>query len=232
MEPGTLVPAALAIVAAFLIGGIPFGVIVARLAGGPDPRTLGSGRTGGANVLRAVGPGWALVAGLADVAKGIVAVLLARWLGLGPWVEVLAACAAIIGHSRSPFLRFGGGRGVAVAFGTLLILGPVLAAVIVPVYLAVLLVTGYSSLGSLLAAAAAGLAFLAMELTSGGPPAYVFYAVAGPVLIWLFHLDNIGRLLAGTERKLDLRRLRGGSPPAEPAPVAPDRPGSAPPDDR
>lgn len=218
MEPGTLVPAALLIGAAFLIGGIPFGVIVARLAGGPDPRTLGSGRTGGANVLRAVGPGWALAAGLLDMLKGTVAILLARWLGMGPWVEVLAGCAAIIGHSRSPFLRFGGGRGVSVAFGTLLVLQPILAAVIVPVYLLVLLTTGYSSLGSLLGSAAAGLAYLVTQLASGGPAAYVFYAVAGPALIWLFHLDNIRRLLAGTERKLDWRRRGGEGPPPAPGP--------------
>jgi glycerol-3-phosphate acyltransferase PlsY len=213
VEPGTLILAALLIAAAYLIGGIPFGVIIARLAGGPDPRTLGSGRTGGANVLRAVGPGWALVAGLLDMAKGTVVILLARWLGLGPWVEVLAGCAAIVGHSRSPFLRFGGGRGVAVAFGTLLVLQPLVAAAILPVYLVALLATGYSSLGSLLAAAVAGLGYLAIQLTSGGPEAYVFYAIAGPTLIWLFHLDNIKRLLAGTERKLDWRRRAGGSPP-------------------
>ena len=221
MEPGSLVLAALVIVAAFFIGGIPFGVIVARLAGGPDPRTLGSGRTGGANVLRAVGPGWALVAGLLDVLKGTVAILLPSWLGLGPWVEVLAGCAAIVGHSRSPFLRFRGGRGVSVAFGTLLVLQPVVAAVIVPVYLVIVLASGYSSLGSLVGAAAAGLAYLAIQLASGGPSAYVFYAVAGPTLIWLFHLDNIERLVAGTERKLDLRRRGGGPPPSASPPGRP-----------
>ncbi|MBP1705010.1 MAG: putative glycerol-3-phosphate acyltransferase [Chloroflexi bacterium] len=213
------------VVAAFFIGGIPFGVVVARLAGGPDPRTLGSGRTGGANVLRAVGPGWALVAGLLDMLKGTVAILLAVWLGLGPWVEVLAGCAAIIGHSRSPFLRFGGGRGVSVAFGTLLVLQPILAAVIVPVYLVTLLVTGYSSLGSLLGAAAAGVAYLGIQLATGGPAAYIFYAFAGPALIWLFHLDNIGRLLAGTERKLDWRR-RGGSGGSPAGSSTADGPGS------
>jgi acyl phosphate:glycerol-3-phosphate acyltransferase len=213
VEPGTLLPAALVVVAAYFIGGIPFGVVVARLAGGPDPRTLGSGRTGGANVLRAVGPGWALVAGLLDMAKGTVAILLVRWLGLGPWAEVLAGCAVVIGHSRSPFLRFGGGRGVSVAFGTLLVFQPLLAAVIVPVYLVILLTTGYSSLGSLAGATLAGLVFLAIQLASGGPVAYAFYAVACPALIWLFHWDNVGRLLAGTERKLDWRRRGGGVTP-------------------
>lgn len=224
METGTLPLAALVIVVAYLVGGIPFGVLVARLAGGPDPRTLGSGRTGGANVLRAVGPGWALVAGLLDVAKGAVAVLLAGWLGLGPWVEVLAGCAAVIGHSRSPFLRFGGGRGVSVAFGTLVVLQPILAAVIVPLYLAILLATGYSSLGSLAAATAAGLIYLGIQLANGGPVAYMAYAFACPALIWLFHWDNVGRLLAGTERKLDWRRRGGAVAPSAPGPERGDVP--------
>jgi len=214
------------IVAAFFIGGIPFGVVVARLVGGPDPRTLGSGRTGGANVLRAVGPGWALVAGLLDMLKGTAAVLIARWVGVGPWVEVLAACAAIIGHSRSPYLRLGGGRGVSVAFGTLLVLEPIVAAVTVAAFVAIVVVSGYSSLGSLLGAAGAGLAFLGIELANGGPVAYVFYACAAPTLVWLFHIDNIQRLLAGTERKLDWRRRGGGPPPGGPPPGGPPPPGA------
>lgn len=210
MDTATLLTAALVAIAAYFVGGIPFGVVVARLVGGPDPRTLGSGRTGGANVMRAVGPGWALVAGLLDVAKGVVAILLARWLGAGPWVEALAGCAAIVGHSRSPFLRLGGGRGVSVAFGTLLVLEPIVAAVIVPVFVAIVVTTRYSSLGSLVGSALAGVAFLAIQATNGGPTAYLVYAVVAPALIWLFHLDNIGRLAAGTERRLDLPGRGGG----------------------
>lgn len=221
METGALVPAALVIVAAFFIGGIPFGVVVARLVGGPDPRTLGSGRTGGANVLRAIGPGPALAAGLLDMLKGTVAVLIARWVGAGPWVEVLAGCAAIIGHSRSPYLRLGGGRGVSVAFGTLLVLEPIVAGVTAAAFAAIVVVSGYSSLGSLLGAAGAGLAYLVIQLTNGGPAAYACYAVAAPTLIWLFHIDNIQRLLGGTERKLDWRRRGSGPPPAAPPTASP-----------
>ena len=103
------------IVAGYFIGGIPFGIVVARVVGGPDPRSLGSGRTGGANVMRALGFRAAVVAGLLDAAKGAVAAAIPLLLGSGPLVQVLAALAAILGHSRSPYIRFGGGRGIAPA---------------------------------------------------------------------------------------------------------------------
>ena len=201
------------VVAAYFIGGIPWGVVVARLAGGPDPRSLGSGRTGGANVLRAVGPRLALTSGLLDMLKGVTVVLLARLLGAGPWVEVAAATAAIVGHTFSPYLGFKGGRGVSVGWGALLAIAPIVAIVIVPVYLVVLLVTGYSSLGSLIGSLVAGIGLAATTLATDGSPAYIAYAIVGTALIWLFHLDNIRRLLAGTERKLDLRRR--DRPPAQ-----------------
>jgi glycerol-3-phosphate acyltransferase PlsY len=203
--PGLLRDLAI-IVAAFFIGGIPWGVIVARLIGGPDPRTFGSGRTGGANVMRALGPRAALASGLLDMLKGTVAVLLARWLGAGPWVEVLAALAAIVGHTYSPFLGFKGGRGVAVAFGALVLIGPLAALVTVPVFIGLVLVTGYSSVGSLLGGLVAGIVLAATTIATDGPTAYLFYAVAGTALIWFFHRDNIQRLLNGTERKLEFRR--------------------------
>jgi glycerol-3-phosphate acyltransferase PlsY len=203
----------LAIVAiAYLIGGIPWGVIMARVTGGPDPRTFGSGRTGGANVMRALGPRAALVSGLLDMTKGTVAVLIARWLGAGPWIEVFAALAAIVGHTYSPFLGFKGGRGVAVAFGALVVIDPIAAAVAVPVFIGLVLLTGYSSVGSLVAALVSGLVLAATTLAGDGPTAYLFYAVAGAALIWAFHRDNIHRLLNGTERKLEFRRHSDAPP--------------------
>ena len=84
VEPWEIVRAIVIVVAAYLIGGIPWGVIIARLSGGPDPRTIGSGRTGGSNVMRALGPRLALLAGILDLLKGVAAVLLARALGAGP----------------------------------------------------------------------------------------------------------------------------------------------------
>jgi glycerol-3-phosphate acyltransferase PlsY len=201
MDAVTVLQAAALTVAAFFIGGIPWGVIVARISGGPDPRTIGSGRTGGANVMRAVGPRLALLSGLLDMLKGTAAVLLARWVGAGIEVEVLCGIAAIIGHSRSPFLGFSGGRGVSAAFGAALVLAPFAAAVLLLVFLAVLAITRYTSLASLVSAVVGGVVLAIQVIVTGQPPALLVFAIVGPALIWLFHLDNIGRLLRGEERK-------------------------------
>jgi glycerol-3-phosphate acyltransferase PlsY len=201
MDPVVVLRAAALTVAAFFIGGIPWGVIVARLSGGPDPRTIGSGRTGGANVMRAVGPRLALASGLLDMLKGTAAVLLARFLGAGVEVEVLAGLAAIIGHSRSPFLGFSGGRGVSAAFGAALVLAPLASAVILVVFIGVLAVSRYTSLASLVSAAVGGITLAVQVVATEQPPALLVFAIGGAVLIWLFHLDNIGRLLRGEERK-------------------------------
>jgi len=201
MDAAVVLQAVALTVAAFFIGGIPWGVIVARLSGGPDPRTIGSGRTGGANVMRALGPRLALLSGLLDMLKGTAAVLLVRFVGAGVEVEVLAGLAAILGHSRSPFLGFSGGRGVSAAFGAALVLAPPAAAVTLAVFLAVLAVTRYTSVASLVSAAVGGVALAVQVIATGQPPALLVFAVVGPLLIWLFHLDNIGRLLRGEERK-------------------------------
>jgi len=201
MDPVVVLRAAAITVAAFVIGGIPWGVIVARLSGGPDPRTIGSGRTGGANVMRAVGPRLALVSGLLDMLKGTAAVLLARLLGAGVEVEVLAGLAAIVGHSRSPFLGFSGGRGVSAAFGAALVLAPLASAVILVVFLGVLAVSRYTSLASLVSAAVGGVTLAVQVIATGLPQVLLVFAIGGAILIWLFHLDNIGRLLRGEERK-------------------------------
>jgi glycerol-3-phosphate acyltransferase PlsY len=201
MDAAVVLQAVALTVAAFFIGGIPWGVIVARLSGGPDPRTIGSGRTGGANVMRAVGPRLALLSGLLDMLKGTAAVLLARWVGAGIEVEVLCGLAAIIGHSRSPFLGFSGGRGVSAAFGAALVLAPLAAAILLVAFLVVLAITRYTSLASLVSAVVGGVVLAIQVIVTGQPPALLVFAVVGPLLIWLFHLDNIGRLLRGEERK-------------------------------
>ncbi len=205
MDLGTLARDAAIVVVAYLVGGIPWGIIVTRLAGKPDPRTVGSGRTGGANVLRTAGLGWAVLSGLLDVCKGIFAVLLARLAGAGTGVAilaVLAALAAILGHSRSPFIGLKGGRGVSVALGSLLVIEPVVAILAVPIYAIVLLLSHYSSLASLTATTLAGIGLIVVALVGQVPPAYIGFGVAGPGMIWLFHADNVQRLLRGQERKL------------------------------
>lgn len=206
MDTQSLIVIAISIAAGYLIGGIPWGVVVAKVIGGPDPRTIGSGRTGGANVMRALGPRAAAIAGILDVLKGVAAVLIAILLGGDGVAQVLAALAAILGHSRSPFINFGGGRGVAPGFGGLIMIEPIAALIIVPIFIGVLVVSRYSSLASLTASAAAGLAIVAIVLISAQPAVYLAYAAAATAMIWLFHLDNIRRLLSGQERKVSLRR--------------------------
>lgn len=201
MEPLDLALAAGLVLAGYLIGGIPWGVIVARLVGGPDPRTIGSGRTGGANVARALGPRLAIVSGILDMLKGTVTVLLVRLLGAGVEVEVLAALAAIVGHSRSPFLGFSGGRGVAPGFGAGLVFSPLAAAITLVTFVGVLAAGRYTSLASLTGSAVGGIALAIQVVATGMPPALLGFAIGAPVLVWLFHLDNIGRLLRGEERK-------------------------------
>src|SRR6187551_196956 len=110
---------------AYLAGSIPVGAIVARLVGGPDLRSVGSGRTGGTNALRALGRKWAAVVVAGDLAKGAVPVLLARLVTGGDSVaEVLVAGAAVAGSVRSVFLNFTGGRGVGTGVGTMLVIQP------------------------------------------------------------------------------------------------------------
>jgi glycerol-3-phosphate acyltransferase PlsY len=205
VESGSVLAAVVTAAAAYFIGGIPFGIVVARLVGGRDPRSIGSGRTGGANTLRAIGPRWALVSGLLDAAKGSVAVLIPRVLGFGPEFEVLGALVAIVGHSRSPYIGFGGGRGVSVAWGTLVVIQPLVALAILPVFGGVILTSRISSLGSLLGSLFGGLLMIALVALQGLPPVYDVYAAGSVALIWIFHLDNIARLLRGTERRIDRR---------------------------
>ena len=179
---------------------------MARFVGGPDPRTIGSGRTGGANTIRALGPRAGIAAGLLDAAKESVAVAIPILLGAGILVQALAGLVAILGHSRSVFINFSGGRGVAPTFGSLLVIQPLVALVVLLVFLVVLFVSRYSSLASLTASAVGGVVMLVVAVALQLPAVYVAYGVAAAVLIWLFHVDNIQRLVAGQERKIEFRR--------------------------
>ena len=198
--------------AGYLIGAIPVGILVARLSGGPDPRTIGSGRTGGTNALRALGRKWALVVVLGDVAKGAVPVLLAALIsGWDLWPMTVAALAAVLGAIRSIYIGFHGGRGVGAGVGTLLVMAPLAALVTAPVFFGAVVVTRYVSMGSLLGAAAIFPAtIVTVWLTQGSvPPPYWVYATVGPALIWVAHWDNVQRLLRGEERRLDVGLLTG-----------------------
>jgi acyl phosphate:glycerol-3-phosphate acyltransferase len=208
--PGLLLLA----LAAYLCGSIPMGVIVARISGGPDPRTIGSGRTGGTNALRALGRKWAAVVVVGDVLKGALPVLVARLLDAGPAAEVASGLAAVAGATWSVFLRFRGGRGVGTGVGTMLVIQPIAVLLAVPVFVGVILVTRYVSLGSLLASAAMAVWTWLFWMAANGSisVAYPIYTALGAGVVWLAHADNIDRLLHGKERKFDLGLLARDKP--------------------
>jgi glycerol-3-phosphate acyltransferase PlsY len=210
--PQNLVLGAVLIVLGYLVGSIPVGVLVAKASGGPDPRTIGSGRTGGTNALRALGRKWAAVVVAGDLAKGAVPVLVTRLLTNGDsTAEVLVAAAAVAGSVRSIFLKFSGGRGVGAGVGTMLVIQPLAVVLAAPVFFLAIVATRYVSLGSLLGSAAMFPAMLLIWAVASGwvAPAYLVWAAVGPVLIWLAHADNIDRLIHGKERKFDLGLLGG-----------------------
>ena len=201
MDVAALLLAVALIAIGYLLGAIPWGVVIARVIGGPDPRSVGSGRTGGANVARTLGLRWAVLAGCLDIAKGLTAAGLPIVLHAGDATVILAALAAIIGHSRSPFIRFAGGRGVSPGIGGLLAIAWPAALVGAPVFVVVFAVTHISSIASLTASLVAGIGMVVMTFVWQLSPLYLAYAVAGTALIWYFHADNIRRLLAGQERR-------------------------------
>jgi acyl phosphate:glycerol-3-phosphate acyltransferase len=211
MEPEIVLRTTALVLIAYLAGSIPVGVLVARMAGGTDLRAVGSGRTGGTNALRALGPKWAAVVVIGDLLKGALPVMLARFATDGdPVVEVLCGSAAVAGAIWSVFAGFRSGRGVGTGVGTMLVIQPVAVLLATPVFVAVILLTRYVSLGSLLGSAAMVPAMLLVLLVVPDTPLpYVLYSAVGAALIWLAHADNIDRLIHGRERKFDLGLLAG-----------------------
>jgi glycerol-3-phosphate acyltransferase PlsY len=212
MDGQTLLFAIVFAAVGYVIGSVPVGVLVARTLGGPDPRTIGSGRTGTTNALRALGPRGAAVVVAGDLLKGLVPVFLARLAtDANAAIEVVAATAALIGSCRSVFLGFGGGRGVVTLAGTMLVILPLAVVVQFVVLVVTLLASRYMSLGSLLGSASLLPATLAIAaLTPGGlPTAVLVYSAIGPAIVWIAHADNIDRLRHGTERRFDFGLLRG-----------------------
>jgi glycerol-3-phosphate acyltransferase PlsY len=193
----------------YLLGSLPMGVIIARLTGGTDPRTVGSGRTGGTNVLRAMGPRRAILVASLDVAKGALAILIARLAGADESVQALAGLAAVFGAWKSVFLRFGGGRGVGTGVGGMLLVSPAIVLISVPVFIVVIVATGYVSLGSLLVTAFGALLAVTFVVAGALDIDWLLYILPGLAIVWIAHADNIRRLLDGTERKIDWARLRG-----------------------
>ncbi|MDQ3690855.1 MAG: glycerol-3-phosphate 1-O-acyltransferase PlsY [Chloroflexota bacterium] len=190
----------------YLLGAIPFGLIIGRLTKGIDLREHGSHRTGATNALRTLGTRAAAAVFVLDVAKGVAAVLLARlFLADDPlveWAAAVAGFAAIVGHNWSLFIGFSGGRGVSTTAGALGAMSIWTFIVLVPIVAGMIWRSRYVSLGSITGALVAPIitAFLAV-IGAATVPAVV-YALASGFLVTVAHADNIGRLRAGTERKL------------------------------
>lgn len=190
---------------AFLLGSFPSGVVLARLLGGRDIRRTGSGNIGAANVAREVGFKVGILVAALDILKGVVAVLVGKWMGLDPTALAAVALAAVLGHDFSVFLRFRGGKGVATTLGAALVLVPSATVPTVLVWLAMLAVRPYASLASLVA-----LALLPIFIgVMGLPPAYVVLAFALFILAVAKHWKNIIRIVHGTESVLWRRTSDG-----------------------
>jgi len=186
------------VLAAYLLGAVPFGLVIARRVAQVDVRSVGSGNIGATNVARAAGKGVAAVVLLLDALKGFVpASLAAAWTG-EPWAAAWAGFAAFLGHCFPVYLRFRGGKGVATALGVSLALAPWAALAGAVTYFAVFKGFRLSSLGSL---AGALVATLVAFLTAASP-AYAWAVVAMVLVIFVRHSGNIRRLLRREERKV------------------------------
>jgi glycerol-3-phosphate acyltransferase PlsY len=193
------VPFIVGFVVAYLIGSVPFGLILTRLAGAGDVREIGSGNIGATNVLRTGRKGLALATLALDVLKGALPVWLA-YRYLGPDMAVVAGLGAVLGHCFPIWLKFRGGKGVATAAGVVVALTPLVAAIAVAVFMVIVLATRYVSLGSMLGAiAAAPSAYLMGHVQAA--ELYLLLAL----LIVLKHAGNVRRLLQGSEAKFSPR---------------------------
>jgi glycerol-3-phosphate acyltransferase PlsY len=180
----------------YLLGSIPFGIVVTKLGGGVDPRSIGSGNIGATNVLRSGDKKLAAITLLGDALKGTLAVLLGWFIG-GEGTALAAGFGAFIGHLFPVWLGFKGGKGVATFLGVALGLHPAAALTFAIFWLASAYFTRYSSLSALIASVATP---LALWLLGHGRMAALMALLAA--LLWAMHRENIKRLLAGAEGKI------------------------------
>jgi glycerol-3-phosphate acyltransferase PlsY len=213
MHPSELLTFALIFVPAYLLGSIPFGLLLGRL-GGVDVREHGSGNIGATNVWRVLGPKWGGTTFLLDTAKGFVAVRLAENIAYHrvphpvpedylAYAAVFAALACILGHTFPVWLKFKGGKGVATSLGVLLaVVPPMATGVVFLVWLVVFGISRYVSLASILAALSLPIAVGALQLLGElQGRVYMTFACAAAFLVVRRHRENIKRLFAGTESR-------------------------------
>jgi glycerol-3-phosphate acyltransferase PlsY len=199
----------------YLLGSIPFGVIVGKRKAKIDVRNYGSGKTGGTNVLRTLGRKAFILVATLDIAKGALAVFIAGIiigtdsLAIGEYgylgvvfAQALAGLAAVVGHIWPIFVKFKGGRGVATFLGGLIALCPAAGLFGGEALIITAGITGFVSLGSIIGVVGAYAILIPLTIMYGFPPEYLAYVLAGTLLIIFMHRDNIKRLLSGKERKL------------------------------
>ena len=191
------------VIGSYLIGSIPSGLVIGKLKG-IDVRQYGSGNIGTTNVLRTLGAKYGAIVLIADVFKGVVAVLLARYIIETPTGEMAAGFAAVAGHDWSLFLKFKGGRGVATSLGGLLPMAmpaPLTGIIGLAVFVLVIAVTRYVSLGSIVGSVSAVVVMAVFWGVGRVPWQYLVYIAVVVALIVYQHRDNISRLMSGTESK-------------------------------
>jgi len=189
----------LVLLAGYLLGSVPTGLLVVRWAKGVDVRRYGSGNIGTVNVLRVAGTGAALLVFAVDALKGVLAVGIAGWAGASPAVTAAAGLASIVGHDWSVFLGFKGGKGVATTFGVILGLSPAAASISVAAWVALVALTRYASVGSMLGAVSVPIVLYFLR----EPLEYVVLGAAISVLTVYAHRANVRRLLSGEELKVN-----------------------------
>ena len=189
---------AMALILGYLLGSIPFGIILTRLSGGPDLRSIGSGNIGATNVLRTGNKKLAALTLVGDMLKGTVAVVLAGYLLGGRNAALVAALGAFVGHLFPVWLNFKGGKGVATYLGILIGLKWPIALTFAAIWLSIAYLSRYSSLSALVATLLAPLLFWYWVRD---PQAAAMMAVL-TALLWFMHRENIARLLAGSEGKI------------------------------
>ncbi|MEI6285996.1 MAG: glycerol-3-phosphate 1-O-acyltransferase PlsY [Bacillota bacterium] len=188
----------LAIVIGYLLGAIPFGLIVGKNIYGIDLREHGSNNTGATNAFRVLGPKAALFVGIPDMLKGVLAVYFAQLLSADPLIMVIAGIAAICGHNWSMWMKFRGGRGVATSVGVLLMLAPKVVGVVLVVFIILVALTRYVSLGSV----TGGILVPFLMWYFDYPLVIKYFGIVVAIFIVLRHRANIKRLLNGTENKV------------------------------
>ena len=197
--PSFILPVIITFLVAYLIGSIPTGYIVVKLLKGEDIRKIGSGSTGATNVKRVLGKGWFFGVMLMDAFKGALPVLLAKYFDTSTGIlAVLAAVAVLIGHSKSIFLGFTGGKSVASGVGTILALCWQVGLLIALIWGIITYISRYVSLGSIIALCLSPILMFFFPK----PIAYIIYCAIGALYIVYLHRENIKRLIAGNENKV------------------------------